>query len=81
VNVAWWVEDDHIPTLEEAAERHNHYCQFGPTPTAFDFKTAFDAHGNPIKVDRERVREKAGELPRIDWRDSVEQPENPPSPD
>jgi hypothetical protein len=72
VYVAWWVDDDHIPTLREAAERNDHYHQFGSTPTAFDFKHAFDAHGNPIKIDRQRVREKASKLPEVDWRETVE---------
>lgn len=72
VYVAWWVDDDHIPTHQEAAERNDHYQQFGATPTAFDFKQAFDAHGDPIKIDRERVRKKADNLPEIDWHDRVE---------
>ena len=36
--------------------------------SAFNFKHAFDAHGNPIKLDRERIRQKAGKLPQIDYR-------------
>ena len=77
--VAWWVDDDHIPTHHKAAERNDHYHRFGPTPAAFDFKQAFDSQGEPIKIDRERVREKVGSLPQIDWREMVDQPESLPS--
>ncbi|MCB5358508.1 DUF3291 domain-containing protein [Vibrio lentus] len=39
--VLWWVEDDHIPSLNEAIERLDHLREVGDTPYAFTFKTNF----------------------------------------
>lgn len=39
--VLWWIEEDHIPTLEEAIERLEHLRDIGDTPYAFTFKTNF----------------------------------------
>ena len=52
---AWWVVDGHIPHYAEAVERAAHYHAHGPTPTAFDFRTAFDSDGNPMQLDRVRA--------------------------
>ena len=39
--VLWWVEEGHIPDLEEAAERLAQLRLEGPTPEAFDLRTTF----------------------------------------
>jgi Domain of unknown function (DUF3291) len=39
--VLWWVPAGHIPSLEEAAERLEHYRWHGPTPHAFWFGKLF----------------------------------------
>lgn len=39
--VLWWVEDEHIPSLDEAIERLDHLKEVGDTPYAFTFKTNF----------------------------------------
>ncbi|MEZ9998808.1 DUF3291 domain-containing protein [Vibrio lentus] len=39
--VLWWVEDDYIPSLDEAIERLDHLREVGDTPYAFTFKTNF----------------------------------------
>ncbi len=39
--VLWWIEEDRIPTLEEAIERLEHLREIGDTPYAFTFKTNF----------------------------------------
>ncbi|CAK1805475.1 DUF3291 domain-containing protein [Vibrio crassostreae] len=39
--VLWWIEEDHIPTLEEAIERLEHLREIGDTPYTFTFKTNF----------------------------------------
>ncbi|MGF1827415.1 DUF3291 domain-containing protein [Vibrio splendidus] len=39
--VLWWIEEDHIPTLEEAIERLEHLREIGDSPYAFTFKTNF----------------------------------------
>lgn len=46
----WWVADDHIPNWQEASDRIEMLADKGPTPDSFDFKSAFDASGNPISV-------------------------------
>ncbi|MFA0158550.1 DUF3291 domain-containing protein [Vibrio sp. 10N.261.46.A3] len=45
--VLWWIEEDHIPTLEEAIERLEHLREIGDTPYAFTFKTNFTASEAP----------------------------------
>jgi hypothetical protein len=41
--VLWWVPAGHIPTLEEASERLEHYRAHGATPHAFWFGKLFPA--------------------------------------
>ncbi|MGD9485985.1 DUF3291 domain-containing protein [Streptomyces sp. TRM70308] len=47
---AWWVADDAVPTWREACDRLDLLNETGPTPEAFDFRTAFDADGNPYRL-------------------------------
>ena len=39
--VLWWIEEGHIPGLDEAAEHLAQLRSNGPTPRAFDMKTTF----------------------------------------
>lgn len=39
--VLWWVEDEHIPSLDEAIERLEHLRETGDSPYAFTFKASF----------------------------------------
>ncbi|MEZ8408840.1 DUF3291 domain-containing protein [Vibrio splendidus] len=39
--VLWWIEEEYIPTLEEAIKRLEHLREIGDTPYAFTFKTNF----------------------------------------
>lgn len=41
--VLWWVEDGHIPSLEEALERLRHIRSVGDSPYAFSFKANYSA--------------------------------------
>ncbi|MFA0612788.1 DUF3291 domain-containing protein [Vibrio splendidus] len=45
--VLWLIEEDHIPTLEEAIKRLEHLRETGDTPYAFTFKTNFTASEVP----------------------------------
>jgi hypothetical protein len=42
--VLWWIEEDHLPDLEEGATRLEHLRRHGPTPEAFDLRTTFPQH-------------------------------------
>jgi hypothetical protein len=53
--VAWWVAVDHEPNFTEAVERFAYLHDHGPTPYAFTFRTAFDAGGQPVALDRRRI--------------------------
>ncbi len=53
--VAWWVGDDELPSHAEAVERATHLYEHGPTPYAFDFRTAFTPDGQSYKLDRKRA--------------------------
>ncbi|HVA89305.1 MAG TPA: DUF3291 domain-containing protein [Chloroflexota bacterium] len=46
--VAWWVDDDHMPSWSEAAERYQYLHEYGPTAFAFTFKKPFDADGGSL---------------------------------
>lgn len=46
--VAWWIDEGEFPTWEEACKRHEHLHDKGSTAFAFDFKSSFDADGQPI---------------------------------
>ena len=52
----WWVARDHTPDWAEGVKRLEFLHDNGPSPFAFDFKTPFDADGNPISIDREMVK-------------------------
>jgi Domain of unknown function (DUF3291) len=54
--VLWWVEAARQPDWLEAVARFERLHDCGPTPQAFNFKTAFDAHGAPAVVDKARAR-------------------------
>lgn len=41
--VLWWIPAGILPTLEDAKERIAYLKAHGPTPYAFDFKTAFSS--------------------------------------
>ena len=40
-HVLWWIEEGHIPTIEEGLARLRHLATHGPTPTAFTFREHF----------------------------------------
>lgn len=46
--VLWWVEDGHIPDLNEARAKLDLLRAKGPTPAAFSFALPFDTTGQPI---------------------------------
>ena len=43
--VLWWVEEGHIPTLDEAKHKLALLEENGPSPKAFTFKEPFPPHG------------------------------------
>ena len=45
--VLWWVEEGHIPTLEESLERLECLREIGDSPYAFTFKTNYIASEAP----------------------------------
>lgn len=47
--VLWWVEDGHIPDLDEARQKLDLLRANGPSPDAFSFNVPFDTSGQPIK--------------------------------
>ena len=48
--VLWWIQDGHIPSLDEAKTKLDAIRANGPTPKAFDFQTPFSADGKPIQI-------------------------------
>ena len=56
--VAWWIADDERPTRADGAERLERLHDNGPTAYAFDFKSPFDAEGQPLRMDRQKIQER-----------------------
>ncbi len=54
--VAWWIAAGNRPDWTEGVARIEHLQDNGPTPFAFSFTQAFDAEGEPVSVDHERVK-------------------------
>ncbi|WP_026941450.1 DUF3291 domain-containing protein [Hellea balneolensis] len=48
--VLWWVEDGHIPSMDEAKTKLDAIRAHGPSPEAFDFQTPFSDSGAPVKT-------------------------------
>jgi hypothetical protein len=46
--VAWWVDDHHVPSWQEAWEKLALLHDNGPTAEAFNIDLAFDADGQPL---------------------------------
>ena len=46
--VLWWVEDGHIPNLDEARDKLHLLRTNGPGPDAFSFTMPFDENGRPM---------------------------------
>ena len=42
--VLWWVDDGHIPTIEEAGGRFELLWRDGASPEAFTFSKPFEAN-------------------------------------
>ena len=64
--VLWWAPSGTRPDWTEAKARLEHLTSKGPTPHAFSFKTAFDASGRPVVVEKE-----AGQMARAVVSDQV----------
>jgi hypothetical protein len=58
--VLWWVPDGLRPVWADGAERLEYLHDNGPTPRAFTFKVAFRPDGNPLAINREHVKARAG---------------------
>lgn len=56
----WWVKEGARPVWADGAERLEYLADNGPTPRAFTFKAPYCPDGNPITVDRDRVKALAG---------------------
>ena len=46
--VLWWIEEGHIPDLDEAKSKLDLIRAQGPTPDAFSFTIPFDANGQAV---------------------------------
>ena len=55
--VCWWIPDDETPTRTEGAKRLEHLHDKGSTAYNFDFKSPFDADGQPLRVDRQKIQD------------------------
>jgi len=56
--VAWWIADDENPIQADGAERLEHLHDNGATAYAFDFKAPFDADGQALSMDRQKIQQR-----------------------
>lgn len=54
--VLWWVEAGRRPDWESAARQLEWLHDQGPGPKAFTFKQPYGPDGEPVEIDRERVK-------------------------
>ncbi|MBC8280979.1 MAG: DUF3291 domain-containing protein [Chloroflexi bacterium] len=55
--VSWWIPDGETPIQAHGAERLEHLHDNGSTAYAFDFKAPFDADGQPLTMDRQKIQQ------------------------
>ncbi len=53
---AWWIPDNETPTRADGAKRLEYLHDNGPTAHAFDFESPFDACGQPLVMDRQKIQ-------------------------
>lgn len=58
-HVAWWVDEGHQPTFQEAADRMDLLHDSGPTASAFSLRKPYDPSGTLYRIDNSAVRRKA----------------------
>jgi len=49
--VLWWIEDGHIPTLDEARQKLDALRNNGPAPDAFSFAAPFNPKGGTVTIE------------------------------
>ncbi|MDP2120817.1 MAG: DUF3291 domain-containing protein [Hoeflea sp.] len=54
--VLWWVEAGRRPDWDQGAKKLEWLTDHGPAPAAFTFKQPFGADGEPLEIDRARVK-------------------------
>lgn len=54
--VAWWIDDNHEPSRDEACRKLEYLHDNGVSASAFDFKNPFNAGGIPVSLDRELMK-------------------------
>jgi hypothetical protein len=57
--VIWWVDDDYIPSWQEACERYQRLHEAGASAEAFDFRHPFGADGQPTQLNRDLIKQHA----------------------
>ena len=56
--MAWWVNDAHTPSEEEACRRLEYLHDHGPSAHAFNFKQPFDEKDQPTILDRDLLQQR-----------------------
>jgi hypothetical protein len=51
-SVAWWVEDDEVPTVADALSRYDRLDREGSSAAAFSLREPYDERGEPVRVTR-----------------------------
>ncbi len=55
--VLWWVEAGAIPQWHDGVERLEHLHDHGASSIAFSFKQPYGPDGQPVEIDRSRIKE------------------------
>ena len=55
--VLWWVEAGAVPIWRDGVERLEHLNDYGASPRAFSFKQPYGPDGQPLEIDRPRIKD------------------------
>ncbi|AYG67518.1 MULTISPECIES: DUF3291 domain-containing protein [unclassified Rhizobium] len=55
--VLWWVDAGTVPVWKDGVERLEHLHDRGASRTAFSFKQPYGPDGQPLEIDRLRIKE------------------------
>ncbi len=54
--ILWWISKGHVPSVEEAVAKLEHFEKHGPTSEAFSFKNQYSSNGEKLERQSLEIR-------------------------